>query len=76
VPKGFAHGLLTLTPDTAVIYRVTAHYSPAHDAGVRWNDPDIGVEWPVDEARAILSDKDSKLPLLADCATLFRYEQE
>ena len=73
VPKGFAHGFLTLAADTAVIYRVTTHYSQAHDSGVRWNDPDIGVDWPVDEAAAILSEKDRNLPFLADCATLFRY---
>ena len=73
VPKGFAHGLLTLVPDTAVMYRVTTHYSPAHDSGIRWNDPDIGVEWPLQAESAILSDKDRKLPFLADCATLFRY---
>lgn len=75
VPRGFAHGLVTLEPDTAVMYRVTGHYSAAHDTGVRWNDPDIGIEWPVNEADAILSDKDRQLPFLADCATLFEYQQ-
>ncbi len=73
VPKGFAHGLVTLEPDTAVMYRVTGHYSREHDAGIRWNDPDIGIDWPVTAADAILSDKDKKLPFLADCVTLFDY---
>ena len=74
VPKGFAHGLLTLQPDTAVMYRVTAHYSREHDAGVRWNDPDIGIDWPVRDGDAVLSEKDKQLPLLADCDTLFEYD--
>jgi len=73
VPKGFAHGLVTLEPDTAVMYRVTAHYSKAHDAGVRWNDPDIGIDWPIADDAAILSDKDQQLPFLAECDTLFEY---
>ena len=73
VPKGFGHGLITLEPDTAVMYRVTAHYSRAHDAGVRWNDPDIAIDWPVDAETAVLSEKDLTLPLLSDCATLFEY---
>jgi len=74
VPKGFAHGFLTLQPNTAVMYRVTTHYSPAHDAGIRWNDPDIGIDWPINENEAVLSDKDSTLPFLSDCDTLFVYE--
>lgn len=74
VPKGFAHGFLSLTPETSVMYRVTAHYSAAHDAGIRWNDPDLNIDWPVSSDDAVLSDKDSELPFLADCDTLFQYE--
>jgi dTDP-4-dehydrorhamnose 3,5-epimerase len=74
IPKGFAHGFLTLQPDTAVMYRVTAHYSAAHDAGIRWNDPDIGIDWPISQSDAVLSDKDTTLPFLADCDTLFQYD--
>jgi dTDP-4-dehydrorhamnose 3,5-epimerase len=73
VPIGFAHGFCTLEPDTAVMYRVTGHYSGAHDHGVRWDDPAIGIEWPVTAAQAVLSDKDTKQPLLQDCQTLFDY---
>jgi dTDP-4-dehydrorhamnose 3,5-epimerase len=73
VPVGFAHGFCTLQPDTAVIYHVTEHYSPAHDMGVLWNDPDLGIEWPVAAASAVLSDKDQVQPRLRDCATLFDY---
>jgi dTDP-4-dehydrorhamnose 3,5-epimerase len=56
------------------MYRVTAHYSAAHDAGIRWNDPDIGIDWPISQSDAVLSDKDSTLPFLADCDTLFQYD--
>lgn len=71
VPVGFAHGFCTLEPDTEVHYKVTAHYSPAHDRGVAWNDPMLGISWPVDAAHAILSEKDAKQPLLADLPVCF-----
>ncbi len=47
VPRGFAHAILTLEPDTEAIYCVCAHYAPAEERGVRWNDPRFGVEWPI-----------------------------
>ena len=62
VPKGFAHGICTLVPDTQIMYKVDQFYSAEHDRGILWNDPDIGIEWPV--SNPILSDKDSNLPLL------------
>ena len=74
VPAGFLHGFCTLTYDTEVIYKVTDYYSREHDAGVRWNDPDIGVAWPVSEAEAQLSEKDKTAPLLRDIGTPFRYQ--
>jgi dTDP-4-dehydrorhamnose 3,5-epimerase len=66
VPKGFAHGLLTLEPDCEVVYKTSAEFSPAHDVGVAWDDPTIGVEWPLNGARPVLSEKDAKLPRLAE----------
>lgn len=66
VPIGFAHGFCTLTDDTEVVYKVTAPYSPAHDLGLLWNDPALGIDWPVDAERAILSDKDRRNPGLAE----------
>jgi dTDP-4-dehydrorhamnose 3,5-epimerase len=66
VPEGFAHGFVALDDDTVVTYLMTGEYSPEHDAGVRWDDPDIGVEWPVKDP--LLSDKDRNLPYLRDIA--------
>jgi dTDP-4-dehydrorhamnose 3,5-epimerase len=66
VPVGFAHGFVTLAPDTVVLYKVTAPYSPAHDRGLAWDDPDLAIAWPVAAERAILSDRDRRQPRLAD----------
>jgi dTDP-4-dehydrorhamnose 3,5-epimerase len=56
VPKGFGHGFITLEPDTEAIYLVTEFYSPEHERGLRWNDPNIGIEWPIEPV--IISEKD------------------
>ena len=66
IPVGFLHGFVTLTPDTAVFYKVTAPYSAAHDGGVAWDDPDIGIDWPPQAAKPCLSAKDAQLPRLRD----------
>jgi dTDP-4-dehydrorhamnose 3,5-epimerase len=66
VPEGFAHGFCTLEPDTIVFYKVTNYYSREHDKGVAFDDPDIGVDWPIDPASAVLSDKDRVQPKLKD----------
>ena len=71
VPKGFAHAYCTLAPDTEVIYKVTAYYSPAHDRGVLWNDPALTIAWPVTSTSAQLSDKDRLQPTLANAPQLF-----
>ncbi|MCB8818944.1 dTDP-4-dehydrorhamnose 3,5-epimerase [Microvirga rosea] len=69
VPVGFAHGFCTLEPDTEVHYKVSAPYSPAHDRGLAWDDPALAIAWPVAAEQAILSDKDTRHPRLADLAT-------
>lgn len=69
IPKGFAHGFITLTNDTEVIYKVTDHYSPEHDRSIRFDDPAIGIHWPVPPSGVRLSDKDRDAPLLADAET-------
>jgi dTDP-4-dehydrorhamnose 3,5-epimerase len=65
VPKGFAHGFVTLEPDTEVLYKVTDTYSPEHDRSIRFDDPVIGIEWPLVPGGFQLSEKDLKAPLLA-----------
>ncbi|MBZ9740966.1 MULTISPECIES: dTDP-4-dehydrorhamnose 3,5-epimerase [unclassified Mesorhizobium] len=65
VPKGFAHGFVTLVPDTEVLYKVTDTYSPEHDRSIRFDDPAIGIEWPSLAGGFQLSDKDLKAPTLA-----------
>ncbi len=62
VPRGFGHSFLTLTDDTAVSYSVSAPYTPHLERGVRWNDPDIKIRWPLHPT--VLSEKDSSLPFL------------
>ncbi|UVK38213.1 dTDP-4-dehydrorhamnose 3,5-epimerase [Mesorhizobium sp. AR10] len=64
VPKGFAHGFVTLVPDTEVLYKVTDTYSPADDRSIRFDDPAIGIEWPSISGGFQLSDKDLKAPTL------------
>jgi dTDP-4-dehydrorhamnose 3,5-epimerase len=71
VPKGFAHGFVTLEPNTEVLYKVTNFYSPAHDAGLAFDDPELGVDWGLDPAQAILSPKDCRHPRLAQLQLAF-----
>ena len=71
VPKGFAHGFVTLEPDSEVQYKVTAPYSAEHDRAVRFDDPDIAIDWPIEPGALILSAKDRAAPLLAGLDTGF-----
>jgi len=71
VPAGFAHGFATLEPETHVLYKVDAFYSAEHDAGLAWDDPTLGIDWRVDPAAAVLSEKDRTHPRLAELDTPF-----
>lgn len=66
IPKGFAHGYLTLEPDTIVSYKTSNHYAPEYEAGIIWDDPQININWPQLDKPFVLSAKDQLLPLLAD----------
>lgn len=74
IPRGFAHGLATLEPNTEVIYKVSNYYAPAHDKGVLWNDPAFAISWPVTEAEAHLSAKDKIQPRFAELPQYFTYK--
>jgi dTDP-4-dehydrorhamnose 3,5-epimerase len=65
IPPGFAHGFITLTDTADVIYKVTSYYSPEHDRSIRWDDPDLGIDWP-EGAAPIVSAKDANAPYLRD----------
>ena len=71
VPAGFAHGFCTLEPDTTVFYKVDNVYSAAHERGVNWADPALGIAWPVAAAAAVVSEKDRALPRLSDLPACF-----
>ncbi|HEY0312465.1 MAG TPA: dTDP-4-dehydrorhamnose 3,5-epimerase [Allosphingosinicella sp.] len=73
VPPGFAHGFMTIEPNTEVVYKVSAPYSPEHDRAIRWDDPAIGIDWPLEGRTPILSDKDRGAPLLADAPPVFHF---
>ncbi len=66
VPVGFAHGICTLEPDTELIYKVSNYYAPSCDKGMLWNDPELGIDWPVEQGEAILSDKDLNQPTFGE----------
>ena len=75
VPEGFLHGFVTLEPDTMVFYKVTAHYDRASDGAVRFDDPDIGIDWGLDAGAATVSDKDAAAQSFAEFDSPFTMER-
>jgi dTDP-4-dehydrorhamnose 3,5-epimerase len=76
VPQGFAHGFLTLESDSEVLYKVSSPYSPLHDCNIRYDDPAIGIDWPLARKRPILSERDSNAKFLASQETGFVYASD
>lgn len=74
IPEGFAHGFCVLSEEADVLYKVSNEYSPEHEEGIIWNDPDIDIAWPID--KPILHAKDSKLPLLRNIENNFSYTRD
>lgn len=73
VPAGFAHGFVTLEDGCEVIYKVTNHYSAPHDSGIKWNDPELAIDWGLDEREIKLSARDAEQPLLSETPAVFTY---
>lgn len=71
VPIGFAHGFCTLAPDTEVLYKVSNYYAHGHECGLAWDDPALGIDWPVMTEAAVLSEKDHRNPRLANLKSPF-----
>ena len=75
VPPGFAHGYLTMSDDAEVLYKTDQYYDPDREAGIRWNDPDLLISWPVAANDAITSLKDQNAPRLSEIANYFEYDR-
>jgi len=74
IPSGFLHGFATRAPNTEIIYKCTDYYAPDCDAGVRYDDPDIGIDWGLGDTSPLLSDKDRSAPMLSQIDTPFTFE--
>ncbi|HRU33174.1 MAG TPA: dTDP-4-dehydrorhamnose 3,5-epimerase [bacterium] len=74
IPPGFLHGFVALEDDNEIIYKVTKEYSKEYDRGIIWNDPEIGINWGIDNP--VLSEKDKRLPRLKEAENNFIYQEE
>lgn len=71
IPAGFAHGFVTLDPDCEIQYKTDSYYMPSHEGGIRWNDPDLAINWPIQNDSITLSKKDALLPMLTNFHSTF-----
>lgn len=76
IPRGFAHGFAVLSEEAVFQYKCDNYYAPQSEGSVLWNDPEIGIEWGIPEGDVILSDKDTRSPLLKDLGDFFEWKQE
>ena len=72
IPVGFAHGFMTLKPDSEIVYKCSSYYAPETEGSIFWNDPDIGIKWPLN-LKPLLSNKDQRAPFLKDLDSPFIY---
>ena len=73
VPPGFAHGYVTLQDDCEVVYKTTDYYAPEYDRGIAWDDPALGIDWPLSADAVILSERDKRHPRLANAEPAFHF---
>ena len=76
IPRGFAHGFITLSDEAILQYKCDNSYAPGYEGSVAWNDPEIGIDWPLIEKDIILSEKDKLAPMLKDAKQLFNYNDQ
>lgn len=75
IPEGFAHGFLVVSDEAVFNYKCTNLYAPEYDGGIRWNDPEVGIEWPLETIdEVLLSEKDGQLPFLSEIRGTLRFE--
>lgn len=75
IPRGFLHGFMTCAPETEIVYKCSDFYAPDCDGAVRWDDPDLAIDWPLSGNTPILSAKDAAAPLMAGFTSPFSYQQ-
>ena len=73
IPRGFAHGFVVLSEEAVFQYKCDNLYAPESEGAIQWNDPSLGIDWRIPAADVVLSEKDKRHPLLADCEELFDY---